>query len=67
MKRKVTFTNWDFAETWGIEDNQTYPFLRITYPVGDINLDGKVDFVDLAIMASHWLECNLDPPSACWE
>lgn len=46
---------FDFAETWGIEDNQTYPFLRLTYPVGDINLDGKVDFTDFAYFAEHWL------------
>jgi hypothetical protein len=56
MKQKTTFTNWDFAETWGIEDNQTYPFLRLTYPVGDIDLDRDVDLVDLAYLAKHWLE-----------
>jgi hypothetical protein len=56
MKKKNTFTDWDFAETWGIEDNQTYPFLRLMYPVGDIDLDGDVDFVDFAYFAAHWLE-----------
>jgi hypothetical protein len=56
MKRKTTFTNWDFVETWGIEDGQTYPFLKLSYPVGDINLDGGVDFVDFAYLAEHWLE-----------
>lgn len=35
--------------------------------LGDINNDCKVDFADFAIMALHWLECNLDPPSECWE
>jgi len=34
--------------------------------LGDLNGDCKVDFVDFAIMASHWLECYLQPPSACW-
>lgn len=34
---------------------------------GDLNNDCKVDFADFAILASHWLECNLDPPEACWE
>lgn len=34
---------------------------------GDLNEDYKVDFADFAIMALHWLECSLDPPSACWE
>jgi len=37
------------------------------YPAGDVNFDCKVDFKDFAIMATHWLECNLDPPEACWE
>jgi hypothetical protein len=32
---------------------------------GDVNHDCKVDYEDFAIMASHWLECNLDPQSAC--
>jgi DNA-binding beta-propeller fold protein YncE len=28
------------------------------YPPGDANMDCMVDFTDLAIMASHWLECT---------
>jgi len=32
----------------------------------DLNDDCKVDFVDFAIMAASWLDCNLVPPSACW-
>jgi len=35
--------------------------------LGDINNDCKVDFVDFAIMALHWLECNLEPSALCWE
>ena len=58
MKQINTFANWDFVETWGIEDNQTYPFLRLTYPVGDLDLDKKVDLIDFAIFANHWLEEN---------
>jgi len=46
---------WDFVETWGIGENQTYPFLR-QYPAGDINHDRRVDFLDVAIIADHWLE-----------
>lgn len=34
---------------------------------GDINGDCKVNFVDFALMLDDWLECNLDPQSACWE
>jgi len=57
MKTMSTFTdaNWDFVEIWGIGENQTYPFLR-TDPAGDSNHDKKVDLIDLAILASHWLE-----------
>ncbi len=47
---------WDFIETWGIEDNQTYPFLRLSYPVGDLDLDKKVNLIDFAFLANHWLE-----------
>ena len=39
-----------------------------TSPInGDLNDDCKVDFFDLALLVSNWLECNLEPPSACWE
>jgi len=57
MKKIGTFTDaaWDFVEIWGIGENQTYPFLR-TDPAGDLDHDKKVDFVDLAILAGHWLE-----------
>ena len=56
MKQVSTFANWDFVETWGIEDNQTYPFLKLTYPVGDLNHDKVVDLFDFAILAEHWLQ-----------
>ena len=59
MQRESTFTDagWDFIEIWDIGENQTYPFLR-QYPAGDINHDDKVNFLDVAIIASHWLEDN---------
>jgi hypothetical protein len=58
MKTLSTYTSasWDFLETWGIEDNQTYPFLKLTYPVSDIDLNKKVDLLDLGHLANHWLE-----------
>ena len=34
---------------------------------GDINSDCKVDFSDLALLVERWLDCNLDPPQACWQ
>jgi hypothetical protein len=57
MKTLSTFTSagWDFVEIWGIEENQTYPFLR-KYLTSDLNYDGGVDFVDFAIFAQNWLE-----------
>ena len=36
-------------------------------PAMDYNQDCKVDFADLAVFCLSWLECNLDPPEACWE
>ena len=29
------------------------------YPVGDLNFDCRVNFVDFSILAIHWLECTL--------
>jgi len=59
LQHKSTYTlqDWDFINVWAIGENQTYPYLR-TVPVGDINHDKRVDFLDLAILASHWLEDN---------
>ncbi|MEN6307420.1 MAG: GLUG motif-containing protein [Anaerohalosphaeraceae bacterium] len=58
MKTLSTFTlaDWDFIETWSIEDNQTYPFLKLTYPTGDIDLNKQVDLLDLVLLSKHWLE-----------
>ncbi|MHC4637384.1 MAG: HAF repeat-containing protein [Planctomycetota bacterium] len=61
---------------YGYINNEKHAFLLILSPSepycvqkipGDANGDCKIDFADFAIIASHWLECNLDPPSACWE
>ena len=54
MKREGIFTNWNFVEIWNIGEEQTYPFLRV-YPTGDLNHDGRVDFVDFAIVGNNWL------------
>lgn len=48
-------------------------FISAKHPVcikeipGDANNDCKVDFADFAIMAAYWLDCNLQPASACWQ
>ena len=57
MKTLSTFTSagWDFADIWGIGENQTYPFLR-KYSLGDLNYDGIVNFVDFALFADGWFE-----------
>jgi hypothetical protein len=57
MKKRSTFTDadWDFINTWDIGENQTYPYLR-TYLPSDINKDGIVNFLDVAITANQWME-----------
>lgn len=43
----------------------TFRLLCANPPVGDLNLDCRVDFFDFAIMASNWLvDCNTNPSSA---
>jgi len=37
------------------------------YPAMDFNKDCRVDFQDFAVFTQTWLDCNLDPQSACWE
>jgi hypothetical protein len=56
MKTESTFTNagWDFVEIWDIGEKQTYPYLR-QYLLGDLNHDGRVNMLDFAILAGHWL------------
>ncbi len=57
MKKISTFASagWDFIEIWDIGENQTYPYLR-TDPSGDLNHDQSVNLIDLAILASQWLD-----------
>lgn len=55
MHHQSTFTNWDFINVWNIGENQTYPYLRV-YLSSDINKDGIVNFLDIAITANQWME-----------
>jgi hypothetical protein len=59
MQKESTFTDagWDFVEVWGIGEGQTYPHLGV-HPGGDVNHDDRVDWLDLAILAGHWLEAK---------
>jgi peptidyl-prolyl cis-trans isomerase A (cyclophilin A) len=47
-------------------DNDLY-WLRLCYLAGDLNSDCTVDINDFSILASQWLDCNIDPPEFCWE
>jgi hypothetical protein len=42
------------------------PYCTASIP-GDVNDDCKLDMSDMAEIFSHWMECNLEPQSACWE
>jgi hypothetical protein len=57
MQTRRTFTRagWDFVNVWDIGEKQTYAFLRTHLP-SDINKDDETNFLDLAILAKHWLE-----------
>lgn len=55
MMRQSTFPDWDFINVWGIGENQTYPYLRV-YRAGDINHDGAVNFLDVAILGEQWMD-----------
>jgi uncharacterized repeat protein (TIGR03803 family) len=41
------------------------PVNCVNPPSSDLNGDCKVDFQDFAVLASEWLDCGLEPPSAC--
>ncbi|MBI9017517.1 MAG: hypothetical protein JEZ07_09690 [Phycisphaerae bacterium] len=60
MKQLSTFINWDFTNTWLIINEKSYPYQDIIVGrleiKGDNNKDGKVDLLDLAILATNWLE-----------
>ena len=55
LHQQSTFTNWDFINVWNIGENQTYPYLRV-YFAADLNKDGIVNFLDVAITANQWME-----------
>jgi hypothetical protein len=55
LHQQSTFTDWDFINVWNIGENQIYPYLRVYLP-SDINKDGIVNFLDVAITANQWME-----------
>ncbi len=40
---------------------------RMAPPNFDLSQDGEVNFNDVAILVTRWLECTLDPPQLCWQ
>lgn len=56
MKDPATFIDggWDFGLVWGIGNSQTYPYLMKRL-ASDLNYDGRVNLLDLAILADQWL------------
>ena len=40
-------------------------WLRLCYLAYDLNGDCTVDINDFSILASQWLDCNIDPPEFC--
>jgi beta propeller repeat protein len=47
-------------------ENDLY-WLRLCYLEYDLNSDCTVDINDFSILASQWLDCNIDPSEFCWE
>lgn len=60
MMTLSTFTSvkWDFINTWGIGNGQTYPYLKPLTGLNpaDIDYNGVVDMEDLAIVQANWLK-----------
>jgi hypothetical protein len=60
MKTLSTFARegWDFGTPVWVYYTNDYPRLawEPTFPIGDLNHDKVVDFLDFAILAEHWLE-----------
>ena len=57
MQTRSTFTEagWDFVDIWLINEGATYPVLRQEIR-SDLNGTGRVNLLDFAIFADHWLE-----------
>ncbi len=57
LKQMSTFTgpNWNFESIWDIDELMHYPYFQKPL-ISDLNKDGIVNMLDLAIMAGEWLE-----------
>jgi hypothetical protein len=64
---KIIFSTYPHGSVYTISGEPPVVPVCFAPILGDLNVDCKVDFQDFVMMASHWLECNLQPPSACWD
>lgn len=71
MMQQATFTNWDFTNTWGIYETNTYPFLQAMGPDYvpqadlEITIDDMVDPVQLGgVISYHVTLTNHGPDNA---
>jgi len=62
--KKSTENQYMYYTIVGYFRNTNEP-VCLKYPDSDINKDCKVDMFDLALLASEWLECNLEPSRFC--
>ncbi|MBQ0121713.1 MAG: leucine-rich repeat protein [Bacteroidales bacterium] len=62
LKQQATYTaqGWDFNETWGIKEGESYPYLQWTaaepepqYTPGDVNNDGFVRINDVVATVNY--------------
>ena len=70
MQTENTFLNagWDFVDEsangtrdiWSICERLDYPKLTWQFLIGDFDNDYRVDFLDFAVFAEHWLSSDID-------
>ena len=54
MMKKSTFNKWDFADTWGILETKTYPFLRRCFTFPDITGVDVPSTKEDAVYSAHY-------------
>lgn len=61
QEAEIVIKNFLFLSENGICGDPNHPF-----PVGDLNLDCRVNLLDLAILSSHWLDCTAPICDQCF-
>ncbi len=54
---------WDLVST----NVPPEPFCRVRSVPMDFTGDCRVNLADFAVFMERWMDCELDPPEACWE